>query len=83
MKEDLAIAETKLASKTPCLQRLMRRCHELQLLQQQVKHPKMMRLSKRMRDGKILRVQNRGSHMQDSDMQRNCMSTCKYIRCDR
>jgi hypothetical protein len=30
------------------------------------------------RDGKI-----RGSHMQDSDMQRNCMSTCGYIRCDR
>ena len=28
----------------------MRRCHELQLLQQQVKHPKMMRLSERMRD---------------------------------
>ena len=22
-------------------------------------------------------------HMQDSDMQRNCMSTCEYIRCDR
>ena len=34
-------------------------------------------------DGKILRVQTRGSHMQDSDMQKNCMSTCEYIRCDR
>jgi hypothetical protein len=50
VKKDLAIAETKLASKTSCLQRLMMRCHELQLMQQQVKHPKLMRISKRMRD---------------------------------
>ena len=32
---------------------------------------------------KISRVQTRGSHMQDSGMQRNCMSTCEYTRCDR
>ena len=34
-------------------------------------------------DGKTLAIQSRGSYMQDSDMQRNCMSTCGYIRCDR
>ena len=34
-------------------------------------------------DGKILRVQIRESHMHDSDIQRNCMSACEYIRCDR
>ena len=31
----------------------------------------------------FLRVQTCGSHMQDSDMQKICMSACEYIRCDR